>query len=99
MGRINAAKSDMLYQALDRGCDFYQPRAHRNDRSTMNVTFTLPSAELESEFLAGAAQAGMSGLGGHRSVGGIRASLYNGLTISSVETLVSFMEEFRWRHR
>jgi phosphoserine aminotransferase len=99
MGRINTAKSDLLYHALDRGCDFYQPRAHRKDRSRMNVTFTLPSAELESEFLEAAAQAGMSGLGGHRSVGGIRASLYNGLTISSVETLVSFMEEFRWRHR
>ena len=99
MDRINTAKADMLYQALDRSCDFYQARAHRSDRSKMNVAFTLSSPELESQFLAAAAHAGMSGLGGHRSVGGIRASLYNGLTISSVETLVSFMELFRWRHR
>ena len=99
MDRINTAKADMLYQALDRSCDFYQARAHRSDRSKMNVAFTLSSLELESQFLAAAAHAGMSGLAGHRSVGGIRASLYNGLTISAVETLVSFMEEFRARRR
>jgi phosphoserine aminotransferase len=99
MDRINTAKADMLYQALDRSCDFYQARAHRSDRSKMNVAFTLSSPELESQFLAAAAHAGMSGLAGHRSVGGIRASLYNGLTISAVETLVSFMEEFRARRR
>ncbi|WP_454722450.1 MULTISPECIES: phosphoserine transaminase [Cupriavidus] len=99
MDRINTSKADALYQALDRSDGFYQARAAREDRSKMNVAFTLPSADLETDFLASAAEAGFSGLGGHRSVGGIRASLYNGLQLGAVERLVGFMADFRARHR
>ncbi len=65
----------------------------------MNVTFNLADAEMEKRFLAEAESAGFSGLGGHRSIGGIRASLYNGLTPVAVEQLTGFMEEFRRRHQ
>ena len=65
----------------------------------MNVTFNLPTRSLEDEFLSVAANAGFSGLAGHRSTGGIRASLYNGLQFPAVEKLVDFMDDFRLRHR
>jgi len=99
MDRINTSKAKSLYEALDSSDGFYQARAAREDRSKMNVAFTLPSKDLEREFLASASEAGFSGLGGHRSVGGIRASLYNGLQLAAVERLVGFMEDFRARHR
>ena len=65
------------------------------DRSKMNVVFKLPTPELEATFIAAARAAGFSGLGGHRSIGGIRASIYNGLTFGAVEKLVDFMDGFR----
>jgi phosphoserine aminotransferase len=99
MDRINTRKANSLYEALDRSDGFYKARVAREDRSKMNVAFTLPSKDLERDFLASAAEAGFSGLGGHRSVGGIRASLYNGLQLSAVERLTGFMEDFRARHR
>ncbi len=64
------------------------------DRSWMNVIFTLPSLELESSFIKEATQEGLIGLKGHRSVGGCRASLYNAVTLEAVEVLVDFMKEF-----
>ncbi|GAA4332319.1 phosphoserine transaminase [Pigmentiphaga soli] len=99
MGGINAAKARLLYRALDRADGFYRPRAAVPDRSTMNVAFTLASPELEKRFLAEAEDAGFSGLAGHRSVGGIRASIYNGLQLGAVEKLVGFMDDYRRRHR
>ncbi len=99
MGAINRAKSELLYQFIDGSDDFYRCRTHGLDRSKMNVAFNLPSAALETEFIASAHAAGISGLAGHRSVGGIRASLYNGLQQSAVETLLQFMSEFHSQHR
>lgn len=98
MERINTAKADRLYASLDRNPGFYRARVAAADRSRMNVTFTLPTPELEQRFLAATSAAGFSGLAGHRSVGGIRASLYNGLQLSAVEALCDFMEDFCASH-
>jgi len=98
MEAINRRKADMLYDLLDRSEGFYQGKAAVKDRSIMNVALNLPSAELETHFLADAAAAGFSGLAGHRSVGGIRASIYNALTLQAVEKLVDFMQDFQHKH-
>lgn len=89
----NQAKAELLYGELDR-TGFWRPHAARDARSWMNVTWRLPTPELEESFVKAAKAAGMEGLKGHRSVGGIRASLYNSLELSSVQALVSFMQEF-----
>ena len=90
----NAAKAAMLYDLIDSSDGFFRGHAERSSRSRMNVTFRLPSPELETTFLAEAIDNGLVGLKGHRSVGGIRASIYNAVEIGSVETLASFMSEF-----
>lgn len=95
MAEINRGKARLLYRRLDDSHGFYRGRAETNDRSLMNVTFNLATPELEQRFLAAAQAAGFSGLAGHRSTGGIRASLYNGLTLSAVEQLAGFMEDFQ----
>ena len=64
----------------------------------MNVVFNMATPEAETQFLQASSQAGFSGLNGHRSVGGMRASLYNGVTIEAVEALVEFMHDYRKRH-
>ncbi len=92
----NRAKSELLYSELDRS-GFWRPHAVREARSWMNVTWRLPTPELEESFLKAAKAAGMEGLKGHRSVGGIRASLYNALELSSVQALVAFMQDFEKR--
>lgn len=97
MARINAKKATLLYQALDNSQGFYAGWAALENRSLMNVTFKLASAELETAFLQQAEQAGFSGLAGHRSLGGIRASIYNAMTLEAVEKLCGFMEEFKRR--
>jgi phosphoserine aminotransferase len=89
----NIAKSNLLYEELDRS-DFWKPHAEKESRSVMNVTWRLANEELEEKFLYEAKSRGMEGLKGHRSVGGIRASIYNGCPIESVESLVSFMRDF-----
>jgi phosphoserine aminotransferase len=93
----NQAKANLLYQELDR-TDFWVPHAEMNSRSVMNVTWRLSNPDLEAVFLEEATAAGMGGLKGHRSVGGIRASLYNGCPLESVVALVGFMQEFEARH-
>jgi len=93
----NAAKAAKLYDALDAG-EFYRPTAVKECRSDMNVTFRLPSEDLEKKFIAEAAGHGMSGLKGHRSVGGIRASIYNAFPVEGIDALVSFMQEFESRN-
>lgn len=90
----NEAKAKILYDSIDSSDGFYRGRAERNVRSTMNVTFRLPSEELEKSFCQEAAAVGMDGLAGHRSVGGIRASIYNAFPKEGVERLVEFMKEF-----
>ena len=95
MDAINTQKADLLYGALDDSDGFYLGHAAKADRSKMNVAFNLRSRELEAEFLVAAGRVGFSGLNGHRSIGGLRASLYNGMEIASVEKLVDFMDQFR----
>ena len=97
MGEINRRKAAVLYRLLDSSDGFYQGRAAAQDRSMMNVTFNLPSSEQETQFLVEACAAGFSGLQGHRAIGGIRASIYNALTLAAVEKLAGFMEDFQRR--
>ncbi len=91
----NAAKAKLLYDALDASDGYFRPHADREARSAMNVTFRLPSEELEERFLSAASANGFSGLKGHRSVGGIRASIYNAFPVEGVERFVEFMTDFR----
>jgi phosphoserine aminotransferase len=93
MHRENEAKAALLYDAID-GTDFYRGHADSDSRSIMNVTYRLPSEELEKKFCAEATAQGLDGLKGHRSVGGIRASIYNAFPLEGVQALVSFMKEF-----
>ena len=97
MQRENDAKAQLIYAAIDAG-DFYRGHASAESRSAMNVTFRLPSEELEKRFTAEATAAGLDGLKGHRSVGGIRASIYNAFPRDGVEALVEFMKEFEKRN-
>ena len=94
IGQENAEKAKILYDALDSSGGFYRPHAEPGSRSNMNVTFRLPSEDLERQFVGEAARQGFSGLKGHRSVGGIRASIYNAFPKKGVEELVSFAREF-----
>lgn len=93
MQRINDEKAGILYDYLD-SQDFYRTTASPESRSKMNVTFRLPTPELEQTFIAEALQAGLGGLKGHRSVGGCRASIYNAMPAEGVRALVQFMTEF-----
>lgn len=97
MDEINRNKAELIYGLLDRSDGFFHGRAEPQDRSIMNVAFNLPTPEIETRFVADALAAGFSGLAGHRSVGGIRASIYNGLTVEAVEKLAGFMEDFKRR--
>ena len=93
MEQENETKAKLLYEAID-ATDFYRGHADADARSIMNVTFRLPSEDLEKKFTSEATAQGLDGLKGHRSVGGIRASIYNAFPLSGVETLVSFMKDF-----
>lgn len=93
----NKAKADLLYAELDR-TDFWRPHAVQGCRSWMNVPWRAPTEALENQLVAESEAAGFRGLKGHRSVGGIRASLYNALELSSVEALVGFLRDFEARN-
>ena len=93
MDRANQRKADKLYAEIDR-TEFYRGHATADSRSRMNVTFRLPSEELEKKFAKEATAAGLDGLKGHRSVGGMRASIYNAFPEAGVDALVQFMQEF-----
>ena len=80
--------------SIDDAGDFYRGTAEKNSRSLMNVTFRLPSEDLEKKFVADAAANDLGGLKGHRSVGGCRASIYNATSLDAVKALVAFMKEF-----
>jgi phosphoserine aminotransferase len=96
-GRRSEAKAALLYEAIDSSGGFYRGHAQPRSRSRMNVTFRLPSEELEKAFLKEAQAERLDGLKGHRSVGGLRASIYNACPIESVQALAGFMGEFRRR--
>jgi phosphoserine aminotransferase len=93
MEQKNVEKAKILYDYLD-STDFYRNPVARSDRSRMNVPFTLKDAGLDEEFLKGAKTRGMVQLKGHRSVGGMRASIYNAMPIEGVRALVEYMKEF-----
>ena len=90
---INQRKAGKLYAEIDR-TGYYRGTAKKEDRSLMNVTFRLPSEELENTFVKESTAAGFDGLKGHRSVGGMRASIYNAFPEAGIDALVSFMQEF-----
>ena len=93
MEKINQEKGALLYNYIDQS-GYYRGTAEKDSRSLMNVTFRLPSEELEAKFVAEALKNGMAGLKGHRSVGGCRASIYNATTKEGVQALVDFMTAF-----
>ncbi|MEZ5316409.1 MAG: 3-phosphoserine/phosphohydroxythreonine transaminase [Vicinamibacterales bacterium] len=97
VGQINERKAKVLYDELDRS-GFWRPHAERDSRSLMNVTFRLPSEDLEKLFIKEATAAGFDGLKGHRSVGGLRASIYNAFPEAGVAALVEFMRQFEKAH-
>ncbi len=98
MAALNERKAKALYGLLDLHPEFYRAHARKKDRSLMNVVFRLSSPELDQAFLKEAVEAGFYGLEGHRTMGGIRASLYNAVTEEDVAQLLEFMEGFRKRH-
>ncbi|MGC8863339.1 MAG: 3-phosphoserine/phosphohydroxythreonine transaminase [Armatimonadota bacterium] len=95
--KINEKKAQTLYDVLD-SSDFWRAPADKESRSIMNVVWRLPSEELEEQFVSEAKKAGMVGLKGHRSVGGLRASIYNAVGQEAVDALVAFMKEFERKH-
>ena len=97
MGEMNRAKAQVLYDFLDQTEFYYSPVA-KSDRSLMNVTFRLKNEALNEEFLKQARQHGLVELKGHRSVGGMRASIYNAMPVAGVKALAAFMREFQEKH-
>lgn len=93
MEQHNIKKANILYDYLDQS-DFYITHSDKDNRSLMNVTFTCPTKELDEAFIKGSIEEDMTNLKGHRSVGGIRASIYNAMTIEGVQALVNYMKKF-----
>ena len=91
--KINEVKSESLYECIDNS-KFYSGTAEPGDRSKMNVTFRMPGEDLERVFVKQAEENGLIGLKGHRSIGGIRASIYNAMPLAGVSALIDFMDEF-----
>lgn len=98
LGQRNLTKANLIYDAIDDSHGFYRGHADKNSRSIMNITFRLPNEELEKLFVTESIAAGMSGLKGHRSVGGLRASIYNAMPVAGCQTLRDFMKEFCRKH-
>lgn len=98
MAQVNQRKAEALYAAIDGSGGFYRGTAESADRSWMNVTFRLPAEDLEARFLAEAAEHRMINLKGHRSVGGVRASIYNAMPEEGVAALIDFMGGFARRN-
>jgi len=98
VAKMNEEKASRLYRAIDESGGFYRGVAEPGSRSRMNVTFRLPDETLEGRFAKETSEAGLIGLQGHRSTGGIRASIYNAVPLESVRVLIDFMGEFQKRH-
>lgn len=96
--RRNIEKASLIYEVIDQSGGFYRPHAQRECRSRMNITFRMETEDLENLFVKQARERGLVGLKGHRSVGGLRASLYNALALESAQTLAEFMREFQRSH-
>jgi len=97
IAKVNERKANALYAELDR-TEFWNPHADKDSRSRMNITFKLPSEELDKLFVKESTAAGFDGLKGHRSVGGLRASIYNAFPEDGITALVQFMREFERKH-
>ncbi|MCK7518957.1 MAG: 3-phosphoserine/phosphohydroxythreonine transaminase [Ignavibacteriales bacterium] len=95
MYKINKEKADVLYNCIDESGGYYKGHADKDSRSLMNITFNLATEDLEKKLVSEATAAGFDGLKGHRSVGGLRASVYNAFPKKGVEDLVSFMKDFQ----
>ncbi|MBU0753572.1 MAG: 3-phosphoserine/phosphohydroxythreonine transaminase [Planctomycetes bacterium] len=91
----NRRKGEILYGYMDENADYYRGTAEKDSRSLMNVTMRLPTEDLEKEFIAKGLEAGFGGLKGHRSVGGIRVSMYNAISVAEIEKLIDFMKKFK----
>jgi phosphoserine aminotransferase len=91
---INRQKKDLVYGVMDENPDFYRGTVEREARSWMNITLRLPNEELEAKFIGDAKQAGLVGLKGHRSVGGVRVSLYNAMPLEGAQAVADFMRDF-----
>jgi phosphoserine aminotransferase len=98
MYRVNKEKAGFLYDCIDKSNGFYKGHAEKESRSLMNITFRLPNEELEKKLVAEATAAGFDGLKGHRSVGGLRASIYNAFPKKGAEDLVGFMKDFQLKN-
>lgn len=98
MAEHNRKKAGLIYQVLDAAPEFYRGHAHKDSRSLMNITFRLPTPELDDRFVKEARAQGMDGLRGHRSVGGLRASVYNAFPVEGAQALAQFMAEFLRRN-
>jgi phosphoserine aminotransferase len=97
MAERNRRKAALLYDVIDASPEFYRGHSQPASRSLMNVTFRLPTEDLERRFLAEASEQGLRELRGHRSVGGVRASIYNAMPLEGVERLAAFMRAFAAR--
>lgn len=95
MHELNRKKAHLLYELIDASGGFYRGHAQPLNRSLMNVTFRLGGDDLEKKFIKGAEERGLSGLAGHRSVGGVRASIYNAMPLAGIEVLAEYMSEFQ----
>jgi phosphoserine aminotransferase len=94
----NLVKAKYIYDAIDGSDGFYKGTVDKDSRSLMNITFRLPSEDLENLFIGEAKKQGMIGLKGHRDVGGCRASTYNALPLPAAHALAQFMGEFQKNH-
>jgi phosphoserine aminotransferase len=92
--KTNREKGRILYDTIDQNADFFRAPVEKDSRSLMNVVFRLPTEALEEQFVSEAKKVKMVGLKGHRSVGGIRVSTYNAVSLEAVQTLTAFMKEF-----
>ncbi len=95
IAKINSEKAKLIYDVIDNSNGFYRGHAEKDSRSLMNITFRLPSEELEKKFVKESTEKGLVGLKGHRSVGGLRASIYNAFPLEGVKALVEFMKDFQ----
>ena len=95
IAKRNQAKAALVYKTIDESGGFYRGHAKAGARSVMNIPFRLPNEQLEEAFASESKKSGLIGLKGHRSVGGMRASLYNALDLKAAEALTGFMREFQ----
>jgi phosphoserine aminotransferase len=92
--KANRKKGELLYGLIDGMSDYYRGTTEKESRSLMNICFRLPTEDLEKKLIADGREAGFNGLKGHRSVGGIRVSMYNAISVAQIESLVQFLKEF-----